>query len=214
MKFLKFFLVNILFILVIANYSVYASMADFTDEDAEKETQKMIQEYKENFDNNKSDNNFLKDLTVTGGVLSPNFDRQIIEYSLKLDNNISEIQITANVEDSEAKIEGTGKIDISNISEHKISVIAPSGTTRTYVIKIAKENDIKKENIDENKNESNENEIKENITIGSNISKEELNDKFQKNNNLKYYYLLAFILILLLACVFIIIKKNNKHTKH
>lgn len=214
MKFLKSFLVNILFILVIANNSVYASMADFTDEDAEKETQKMIQEYKENFDNNKSDNNFLKDLTVTGGVLSPNFDRQIIEYSLKLDNNISEIQITANVEDSEAKIEGTGKIDISNISEHKISVIAPSGTTRTYVIKIAKENDIKKENIDENKNESNENEIKENITIGSNISKEELNDKFQKNNNLKYYYLLAFILILLLACVFIIIKKNNKHTKH
>ena len=44
MKFLKVCLINILFILVITNNIVYASMADFSDEDGEKETQKMIQE--------------------------------------------------------------------------------------------------------------------------------------------------------------------------
>lgn len=215
MKFLKVCLINILFILVITNNLVYASMADFTDEDAEKETQKMIQEHKDNFDSNKSNNNYLKDLSVTEGTLSPNFDRQVIEYALKVDNNKSEIYITANAEDSEAKVNGTGKIDINNISEHRIEVIASSGTTRTYFIKIVKENEDNTVNKSEKKDELYDKELEENIIMSSNAIKEDESDyAIQKNGELKKYLIIALILLILLAFVLIMIKKNNKYTKH
>ena len=35
--------------------------------------------------------NYLKDLIITDGVISPNFDRQILEYSINIGNNIKEI---------------------------------------------------------------------------------------------------------------------------
>ena len=215
MKFLKVCLINILFILVITNNIVYASMADFSDEDAEKETQKMIQEHKENFDSNKSNNNYLKDLSVTEGTLSPNFDRQVIEYSLKVDNNKGEIYITANAEDSEAKVNGTGKIDINNISEHKIEVIASSGTTRTYFIKIVKENEENIVDKNEQKDELSDKELEENIIMSSNAIKEEkLDYDTQKNGEVKKYLIIVLILLILLALVLTIIKKNKKNTKH
>lgn len=215
MKFLKVCLINILFILVITNNIVYASMADFSDEDAEKETQKMIQEHKENFDSNKSNNNYLKDLSVTEGTLSPNFDRQVIEYSLKVDNNKGEIYITANAEDSEAKVNGTGKIDINNISEHKIEVIASSGTTRTYFIKIVKENEENIVDKNERKDELSDKELEENIIMSSNAIKEEkLDYDTQKNGEVKKYLIIVLILLILLALVLTIIKKNKKNTKH
>ena len=215
MKFLKVCLINILFILVITNNLVYASMADFTDEDAEKETQKMIQEHKDNFDSNKSNNNYLKDLSVTEGTLSPNFDRQVIEYALKVDNNKSEIYITANAEDSEAKVNGTGKIDINNISEHKIEVIASSGTTRTYFIKIVKENEENIVDKNEQKDELSDKELEENIIMSSNAIKEEkLDYDTQKNGEVKKYLIIVLILLILLALVLTIIKKNKKNTKH
>ena len=215
MKFLKVCLINILFILVITNNIVYASMADFSDEDAEKETQKMIQEHKENFDSNKSNNNYLKDLSVTEGTLSPNFDRQVIEYSLKVDNNKGEIYITANAEDSEAKVNGTGKVDINNISEHKIEVIASSGTTRTYFIKIVKENEENIVDKNEQKDELSDKELEENIIMSSNAIKEEkLDYDTQKNGEVKKYLIIVLILLILLALVLTIIKKNKKNTKH
>lgn len=215
MKFLKVCLINILFILVITNNIVYASMADFSDEDAEKETQKMIQEHKENFDSNKSNNNYLKDLSVTEGTLSPNFDRQVIEYSLKVDNNKGEIYITANAEDSEAKVNGTGKIDINNISEHKIEVIASSGTTRTYFIKIVKENEENIVDKNKRKDELSDKELEENIIMSSNAIKEEkLDYDTQKNGEVKKYLIIVLILLILLALVLTIIKKNKKNTKH
>ena len=215
MKFLKVCLINILFILVITNNLVYASMADFTDEDAEKETQKMIQEHKDNFDSNKSNNNYLKDLSVTEGTLSPNFDRQVIEYSLKVDNNKGEIYITANAEDSEAKVNGTGKIDINNISEHKIEVIASSGTTRTYFIKIVKENEENIVDKNKRKDELSDKELEENIIMSSNAIKEEkLDYDTQKNGEVKKYLIIVLILLILLALVLTIIKKNKKNTKH
>ena len=79
MKKLKCVLILILFISVFLCKSVLASFADFTDEDAEKQTQNMIQEHEKEFDTTKSDNNYLKDLKITGGELSPNFERQTLE---------------------------------------------------------------------------------------------------------------------------------------
>ena len=214
MKFFKIVLIYSLFIVFFINNSVYASMADFTDEDAEKETQKLIQEHKENFDSNKSDNNFLKDLNVTEGTLSPNFDRQVIEYSVKVDNNINEINITANAEDSEAKINGTGKIDISNISEHKIEVVAASGTTRTYFIKIIKENENKTIDKNEKKDEVSDKEFDENIIINNNPIVDNQSDPGLKKDAIwRKKYIVPITIVILIVLVTIIINKNKK-SKH
>ena len=121
------------------NNIVYGSFADYTDEDAERDAQKMIEEHNHNFDSKKSENNYLSKLSVTGGILSPNFDRQTLDYSLKIENNINEIDIVAVADDKQAKVNGSGKIDISNTSECKVEVIADSGTVRTYNIKIIKD---------------------------------------------------------------------------
>lgn len=216
MKNKQFFLTIILFMLLFTNQCVFASFADYTDEDAEKETQNMIQEHKDNFDNTKSDNSFLKDLTIRGGKLSPIFDKQVVEYNLKIDNNVNEIEITANAEDNKAKVNGTGKINITNVTEHKIEVIAASGTTRTYFIKIAREedNDVLAKNESENK--INEDTIDEdNIVINSNAIKEENSELNTQNNN---NYFKKYSIIAIIVAVFIIyilmIKRNSKKSKH
>ncbi len=206
-------IIFIFFVLCFTNSSVYASMADYTDEDAEKDTKKMIQEHQENFDSSKSDNNYLKELTVKGGTISPNFERQVIEYSVKIDNNINEIDITAKPEDTRAKIKGTGKIDITNLSKCKIEVVSESGTTRTYFINIVKQNT-------QNEKEATEEEIKnnviedENIIITTNDIKEENVVQYKKENKKTKKYLIGLIIVILILSFIVIIFKKSKKSKH
>lgn len=216
----KFFITfYMLFILFFTNNCVYASMADYTDEDAEKDTQQMIQEHKEHFDSNKSDNCFLKELSVIGGSLSPNFDRQILEYSINIGTNIKEIEIKAIPEDNKATVNGAGKVDISNASECKIEVVAESGTFRTYFIKIVKQNDNqKKENIIQEDNNDNigllENDTN-NVTIDNNneILNNELSNN-EQNNSIKKHIPIAIGIAVALCILFFIIRLNNKKSKH
>lgn len=208
-----------LFIICFTNNCVYASMADYTDEDAEKDTQRMIQEHKENFDSTKSDNNYLKELTINGEQLIPNFERQVIEYSVKIDNSINEIDIIANPEDARAKIKGNGKIDITNLSECKIEVISESGTTRTYFINIIKQNkQNEKETIEENeqKEEIKNKVIEDEIAINEYNTEKKLEEI--KKDKMKKQYTMKYIIILIIGCTVIIIGgyiflRNRKRNK-
>ena len=217
----KFFMTIFLMLLILlfTNKCAYASMADYTDEDAEKDTQQMIQEYKEHFDSNKSDNNYLKDLIITDGVISPNFDRQILEYTINVGTNIKEIEIKANPEDTKATVKGTGKVDISNTSECKIEVVAESGTTRTYHIKIIKQNDNQKEEniIQEDNNDNSillENNIN-NIAIVDNneIVNNEISNN-EQNNIIKKHIPIALGITIVVCILIFIIKLSNKKSKH
>ncbi|HCC03816.1 MAG TPA: hypothetical protein DEP51_03025 [Clostridiales bacterium] len=211
-----FLMMSILF----TNNCIFASMADYTDEDAEKETQRMIQEHKDSFDNTKSNNCFLKELFVKGGTLSPNFDRQVINYDLKIENNVNEIDIIANAEDADAKVNGNGKIDIKDISECKIEVRASSGTTRTYFVRIIKENE--KDTVSKNEEksgdnkDSNEIDIEDSIITDSknlteNLSESNIDDNKKTGKN-KYIIIAIVAIFLLISLVIIIkIKKRKNH---
>lgn len=214
MKELKVFYISLIFVLFFTSNYVFASMADYTDEDAERNTQKMIQEHKENFDSTKSENNYLKQLIVNGGRISPDFDRQVIDYSVKIENNINEIEISAIPEDNRATVKGIGKINISNSSECRIDVIAESGTTRTYFLKVVKENE-SSENIDTKSN----NELNENnsytdeigiVNKNYNIIKENENAKEINNNNTKKFVLIGIGIGVLLCIFTFLIKSKNK----
>ena len=82
-----------------------------------------------------STNNNLKTLEVAGYKISPNFNKDTLEYKLEVEEKVEEITVNATLEDSKAKINGTGKIKVSE-GENKINIVVTSekGTKKTYTI--------------------------------------------------------------------------------
>lgn len=82
-----------------------------------------------------SKDNYLKSLKVDGYDLTPSFNKETLEYSLELENDIREIKVSATANDSKADVDGTGKHELSE-GENKItiSVTAENGNVRNYII--------------------------------------------------------------------------------
>ncbi len=84
----------------------------------------------------KSSNNLLSSLSINSGILTPNFDANVSEYSVDLSKGIKTISISAESQDSKARIEGTGEIELKpgeNLID--IKVIAENNEERIYKIK-------------------------------------------------------------------------------
>ena len=94
----------------------------------------------------KSDNNYLKSLEVEGATLSPEFNKDTLEYTVTLDAGTEKIKVNSTKEDSTASVTGDGEIEVSE-GDNKIEVVVTSqkGSTRTYIIiaKVVDENPIK-----------------------------------------------------------------------
>ncbi len=99
-----------------------------------------------------SRNNFLKNLNVEGVNFVPEFNKEILEYSVTLEPETKKINITASTEDSKASVKGTGEISVSD-GENKINIVvtAENGSIRTYVIN-AKVEELDPINVDINGN--------------------------------------------------------------
>ncbi len=82
-----------------------------------------------------SKNNDLKALTVEGYELTPNFNKDTLEYKVSVPDTETSIKVSASVADSTARVSGTGNIDISE-GANKVQVIvtAQNGSTKTYTI--------------------------------------------------------------------------------
>jgi len=82
----------------------------------------------------------LKELTVTNGVLSPNFDPNVLEYNVKVDGKIDQLDIRAIAKDPDSKVEIIGN---SNLKEGKNTVLVKvtdkNGFTKYYTINVEKE---------------------------------------------------------------------------
>lgn len=88
----------------------------------------------------KSDNNYLKSLSVEGCSIEPKFNKDTLEYSCK-DLLINEVEIKAEVEDSKSQISGLGKKELFNGDNHfEVAVTSESGQTRVYKLLINKRN--------------------------------------------------------------------------
>lgn len=86
---------------------------------------------------NLSDNNYLKSLSVDNGTLSPKFDKKTKEYTLEIDPSVEKIKINAEAEDKNAKIEGLGEKEIKEATSFQIAVTAENGKVNTYTLKIS-----------------------------------------------------------------------------
>lgn len=81
-------------------------------------------------------NNYLSSLKVENHTLTPEFNKDLLEYSLNLPSDTESINIIADKEDKKANIIGAGEVKVSEgINTLEIIVTAESGNKKTYVIK-------------------------------------------------------------------------------
>lgn len=84
-----------------------------------------------------SSNNNLKDLKVDGYEISPVFNKDTLEYTVKVDEDVTKINVTAYVEDSKAKVNGEGELEVSQgNNSFNIVVVAENGSEKTYKLNV------------------------------------------------------------------------------
>ena len=85
----------------------------------------------------KSTNNYLSSLTVDGYTLDKEFKKDETEYSLVVENDVNKIKINAQLDDSSAKVTGTGEQEVKEgINKLEIKVTAEDGSTRIYILNV------------------------------------------------------------------------------
>lgn len=83
----------------------------------------------------KSTNNNLKGLSVEGYTLSPEFNKNTLEYTVNLESNVETITIHAEKEDGYASVSGTGEKEVQE-GDNKFEIIVTSetGSSKVYTI--------------------------------------------------------------------------------
>ncbi|MBR6072770.1 MAG: cadherin-like beta sandwich domain-containing protein [Bacilli bacterium] len=86
-----------------------------------------------------SANDNLKNLTVDNYSLSPSFDKNTLEYSLEVENDVEKVNISAIREDNTASVSGAGEKELTEGgNKFNIVVTAQKGNSKTYVINITR----------------------------------------------------------------------------
>lgn len=159
----KIFTFVIIFLLVVGIYSIVysadkfvdipvppnsAGKADFTSEEGEEEAKKYEEnkiKEEQNSSNTiqekveKSGNNYLKNLSVEGYKLEPEFNMQQDNYVVYVNDKskLKELNIIAEQDDKKAKVEGAGVVEITPEQQYiNVNVIAENGNLKVYTIKI------------------------------------------------------------------------------
>ena len=90
-------------------------------------------------DPNKSSNNNLKSITIENVELSPEFNKDTLEYSAVVEGDIEKITINAEAEDSKSNIDGLGEKDLEEgLNEIILYVNAENGDVKEYRINITR----------------------------------------------------------------------------
>lgn len=87
-----------------------------------------------------SNNNNLKSLEIEGYSILPEFNKDVTEYKLTVDQNVEKINIIANKEHDKASISGAGEVNLS-LGENtiEINVTAENGNEKKYKIIVSVE---------------------------------------------------------------------------
>lgn len=205
-SFVRNILITGVFLILIMQSISFASMADFTDEAADKQKETVQKETKNEVEArvNKSSNNYLKSISIKGYNISPSFDKQTINYEIKETIKESTIEISAEADDSKASISGIGKVNI-NAGENdvKIDVKAENGTTRSYIIKVKADIPVENKVIDVEKTENTV------VNVVTNEVKQE--NSTSKDESQSKGAIIGIIIIVVLLLV--LLKGNGKKRK-
>ena len=82
--------------------------------------------------------NTLSSLKVDGFSLSPQFDSDVLEYSVVVPPNTTKINISATKKDATSTVSGTGEFEVTEgDNQFKVDVKAQNGDLRTYTINVS-----------------------------------------------------------------------------
>lgn len=89
----------------------------------------------------KSSNNYLKELNVIEGSLSPEFDKETLNYNITVPYEIEKLTInpTLEVETSKIEIDGNNNFIVGPDNKVYINVLAEDETIRTYTINVTRQ---------------------------------------------------------------------------
>ena len=183
---------------------VYSSFAEMGDSTSDKHRNEQLQERekqdKENFC--KSSNNYLKGLSIKGLKLSPEFDKQTIDYTIEEELDKDSIEISADLDDSRAKVSGTGTIKLEPGKNNiRVDVTAENGIVRTYNIKVTRKG---QKTTTENKEENTE--VAENTV-------ETTATPVTKSNNPKTLITIGIVIAVLIVLYLLANKSKGKRRK-
>ncbi len=87
-----------------------------------------------------STNNYLKDIIVSEGILSPEFTKENNYYQVEVAHEIDSIDVTGILEDDSAYLDGNGTYSLVPGENYiYLNVISMEGYVRTYTIKVTRE---------------------------------------------------------------------------
>lgn len=211
-----FIILLIMIITLFSFHTVFASFADYDDTTADAASKKEEQQQKEKVTDSvtKSNNNYLSNLEVVGYKLSPEFNKQTMNYEINDVISKSEIEIQATTDNSTASVDGIGKIELNSGENNlSINVTAENGDVRTYIIKVNTNSNVKlnENNINDENNLINLPNTTPNI---ENIALDNTNsDGTTFQDNYIKYIIYGIIAIILLIVIILIINNINKKGK-
>lgn len=97
----------------------------------------------ETLESQEDNNTDLKSLSVEGGVLEPEFDRGILEYTVRVAPTTTSITVAADPQDSRSTVSGTGQISLPAPDNRVIlEVTAPNQFMAQVVLNIVSDNKV------------------------------------------------------------------------
>ena len=96
----------------------------------------------------KSDNNYLQEIILSSGSLD--FNKDVLDYNVTVENEIDELEINAKTEDSKATVKGNGiyKLEVGN-NLIKLDVTAENGNVKEYTINVLRKEAVNDDNLPE-----------------------------------------------------------------
>ena len=219
-KFIKV-AISLLIFTFLMSLNCYAGMADLTDDEAQiiKNEEVKNQQQIDKQSIGKSSNNFLKSLSIKGYTLTPEFNKQVINYHIEGEINDSQIEIIAEADDSRAKVIGSGVINLEpGENQIKVDCEAENGDMKSYFITINRAG----EKIQDTTNETDTNELSDTYENNLNEEIEKINEFSNNKSSLmnriftkkKMIILIIVVILIVLIILTLIIRKNKKSARH
>ena len=87
----------------------------------------------------RSSNNNLSSITIDGVTLTPEFNKDNLEYKAVVEGKVEKINVNAELEDGSAYVDGLGERDlIEGVNRIELKVTAENGDEKVYVIEITR----------------------------------------------------------------------------
>lgn len=79
----------------------------------------------------------LASLFIEGFTLTPEFDKETLEYMVTVPSTVDKIKLDAKVNESHASLEGTGEFEVTEgVNTFEVVCTAENGTKKTYVVTV------------------------------------------------------------------------------